>query len=159
MGKPHVGLNSKGSSDRVTLSSTAHARPPRPPALMEPAQDAKSRATHGWVPGPSAQTPSPPGLEGSAPAQKLILPRLRLKSDQFPMASHTADLGHTVLQGGPSSGRKQRALAPPWPSAANTKLQTELENLETCTEGRFHSHLRRRPGRPSGLEADAWMFT
>lgn len=58
------------------------------------------------------------------------------------MASHTADPGHTVLQGGPSSCRKQRALAPPWPSAANTKLQRELENLETCTEGHFHSYLR-----------------
>ena len=58
------------------------------------------------------------------------------------MASHTADPGHTVLQGGPSSGRKQKALAPPWPSAANTKLQRELENLETCTEGHFHSYLR-----------------
>ena len=73
---------------------------------------------------------------------------------------HTQQTWGTVLQGGPSSGRKQRALTPPRPRAASTKLQTELENLENCTEGRFHSYLRRRPRAsiwPGGWRLDVYI--
>ena len=146
MGKLHMGLNSKGSIDRMTLSSTAHAWPPRLPALIEPAWDANR---HGWHVPPMAESRGPVHRRQVLQVWKAVLqPKNWSFRDwgwnqpKFPMASHTADPRHTVLRGGPSSVRKYRALGPPWPNATNTKLQRELENLEACTEGRFHSYLR-----------------